>query len=151
MKVLKTGKIVHNPDACTACGVCEIMCSLWHEGIAGPSLARCNVIRAAFTATHSFNVCRQCDQPYCYSACPLQDSALCIDGATGVTYIDEDECTGCLACIDACPFDPPGVKSDTEKGIAFKCDLCRGRDGGPVCVEYCPFQALTYITNEGCL
>lgn len=151
MNGLKTGKIVHNPDVCSACGVCEVMCSLWHDGIAGPALARCNVIRAAFTATHSYSVCRQCDQPDCYFACPLQDSALCIDGATGVIYINENECTGCEMCIDACPFDPPGIKFNTEKNVAFKCDLCRGRDEGPICVEYCPFEALTYITNEGCL
>ena len=148
MKVLKAGKIVHNPELCTACGICEVMCSLWNEGTAGPVLARCNIKRAAFTAAHNYSGCRQCDQPHCYSACPLQDIALCIDVVTGVTYINGDECTGCLACLDACPFDPPGVKFDTGKGVAFKCDLCRDRDGGPICVEYCPFKALTYITNE---
>jgi carbon-monoxide dehydrogenase iron sulfur subunit len=151
MNVLKSGKIVHNSDLCTACGVCELICSLYHDGIIGPPLARINILRDAFTAQHRHIICQQCHDPGCYNACPLQDQALCIDGATGVIYIDEDECTGCKMCIDACPFDPPGIKFNTEKNVAFKCDLCKGIEGGPMCVEYCPFQALTYITNDGCL
>jgi carbon-monoxide dehydrogenase iron sulfur subunit len=93
-------------------------------------------------------MCRQCSSPGCYFACPLKDKAICIDGTTGTTYIDEDECTGCGICIDACPFDPPRIKINAEKNIAFKCDLCKGRESGPICVEYCPFQALKFVSKD---
>jgi Fe-S-cluster-containing hydrogenase component 2 len=148
MEALKSGVIVYNPSACSACGVCEIMCSLWHEGIIGPSLARANIIRDAFTAKHRHIVCQQCHYPSCYYACPLPDRALCIDEATGAVYVNEAECIGCDLCIDACPFEPPRIKYNTEKKVAFKCDLCKDREQGPVCVEYCPFQALTYVTKD---
>jgi Fe-S-cluster-containing hydrogenase component 2 len=148
MDVPKSGVIVYNPDICAACGVCEVMCSLWHEGVVGPALARCTIIPDAFTAKHSYSICEQCDYPDCYFACPLKDIALCIDGATGARYINEAECTGCNSRIDACPLEIPGVKFNAEKGVAFKCDLCRDRDEGPICVEYCPVQALTFLTKD---
>jgi Fe-S-cluster-containing hydrogenase component 2 len=72
----------------------------------------------------------------------LKDKALCIDQTTGAVYVDENRCTGCGLCVDACPFDPPRIKINAQKNVAFKCDLCRERKGGPICVEYCPFEAL---------
>jgi carbon-monoxide dehydrogenase iron sulfur subunit len=148
MNIQKSGKLIHNPALCTSCGVCELMCSLWHEGVIGPTLARANIVRNAFTVKHSHIVCQQCKNPYCYNSCPLQDKALCIDGTTGVIYIVEDECTGCGLCIDACPFDPPRIKLNTEKNVVFKCDLCKEIEGGPVCVRYCPPQALKYVNGD---
>jgi len=73
---------------------------------------------------------------------------MCIEGTSGVTYANEDEGTGCGNCIDACPFDPPKIRINAEKNVAFKCDLCRGREGGPICIEYCPFQALEFVSND---
>ena len=148
MDALKTGAVVYNAGACSACGVCEIMCSLLHEGSASRLLSRANIIRNAFTALHSHVTCQQCTYPSCYYACPVQDQALCIDEATGTVYVNEDECIGCGSCVEACPFDPSRIKENTEKQVAFKCDLCREREEGPICVEYCPFQALTYVTKE---
>jgi Fe-S-cluster-containing hydrogenase component 2 len=31
---------------------------------------------------------------------------------------------------------------------AYKCDLCMGREAGPICVEYCPVDALALIPVE---
>lgn len=149
MDVPRSGVIVYSPDICVACGVCEVMCSLWHEGVAAPALARCTLVPDAFTGKHSYSICQQCDYPDCYFACPLKDSALCIDMTTGARYIDGAECTGCNSCIDACPFEIPGIKFNAGEGVAFKCDLCRNREEGPICVEYCPVQALTFqLRNE---
>jgi Fe-S-cluster-containing hydrogenase component 2 len=50
--------------------------------------------------------------------------------------------------MDACPFDPPRIKAHPEKSVAFMCDLCRGRAEGPICVEYCNFDALTVAKKE---
>jgi Fe-S-cluster-containing hydrogenase component 2 len=144
----RTVVIVHDPGVCAGCGVCEVMCSLYHEGVLGPARARLHIVRHPFTAEHDQNMCRQCSSPSCYFACPLKDEAICIDGTTGATYIVEAECIGCGACVDACPFDPPRIKIDTEKNVACKCDLCRGREGGPICIEYCPFQALKLVSKD---
>jgi Fe-S-cluster-containing hydrogenase component 2 len=148
LKVPKSAVLVHDQNVCAGCGVCEVMCSLYHGNTLGPALARSHIVRQPFTAKHSHNTCRQCFSPSCYFACPLKDKALCIDGAIGTTYVNEDECTGCGICVGACPFDPPRIKINTEKNVAFKCDLCKGRESGPICVEYCPFQALKIVAKN---
>jgi Fe-S-cluster-containing hydrogenase component 2 len=73
---------------------------------------------------------------------------LCIDKLTGARYINEDECTGCELCVDACSFDPPRVRFNMDKSAVFKCDLCRGRETGPACVEYCGYGALRFIPRD---
>ena len=147
-QVAASGVIVHDPKKCVGCGVCGLMCSLYHEGEAGPSLSRSGLVRDPFNYDFTFNVCQQCPSPSCYFACPLKDQARLIDSVTGARYIDEDECIGCGACIKACPFDPPRTKLHPEEKIAFTCDLCKDRREGSICVEYCPMQALTYVTKE---
>jgi len=139
-------KISFDPDLCTGCGTCELMCALFREGVGGPALARCRVGRDPFNANHTFDVCRQCLAPSCYVACPFQDKAQKIDPETGVRYIDEEECVGCKKCNKACPFDPSEVRFNPEKKKSIKCDLCRDRAEGPVCVEYCPTKALNLVS-----
>jgi Fe-S-cluster-containing hydrogenase component 2 len=147
-ELLKATLLVHDPKVCAGCGVCEIICSLYHEGVVGSALARSHIDRQPFTAEHSQSTCQHCSSPSCYFACPLKDKALRIDQTTGVTYVDEDECTGCGICVGACPFDPPRVKINVQKNVAFKCDLCREREDGPICIEYCPFQALKIVPKD---
>ena len=142
---IKPALLVHDSSACAGCGVCETMCSLYHEGVFGSAAARLQIIRQPFTAKHVHESCQQCSYPSCYFACPLKDSALSIDKKTGIAYVQKSECTGCGACVDACPLDPPRIKINAQKNIASKCDLCRDREEGPVCVEYCPFQALKIV------
>jgi Fe-S-cluster-containing hydrogenase component 2 len=148
MDLPKSGVVEFDAGACTGCGTCELMCSLYHEGVGGPSSARSRLERDPFQAEFSVHSCGQCDSPECYEACPLQDEALCVCPETGARYIDGDACTGCGECIDACRFEPSRVRLNTERDIAFKCDLCRGRAVGPICVSYCPTGALRFISRS---
>lgn len=141
-------RIEHNPSLCAGCSVCALMCSLYHEGETNLSLSRNEIIRDPFEGSYSMEVCRQCLSPSCYEACPQKDSALCIDKETGVKYVNPDKCTGCGECTRACPMKTPGIKLNRESKISFKCDLCRGRDRGPLCVEYCGQKALTIVLNK---
>jgi Fe-S-cluster-containing hydrogenase component 2 len=140
-------RITHHPDVCTGCGLCDLMCSLYHEGEQGQSLSRGELVGDRLTSEFTFHVCRQCPSPKCYDACPNQDKALCID-ETGITVINADECDGCGDCIEACPFDPPRIKMHPEKNVAFTCNLCRDRAEGPICVEYCSFDSLSLSRKE---
>jgi Fe-S-cluster-containing hydrogenase component 2 len=148
VNVVKSGVIIHDEKTCTGCGICELMCSLYHEGVQGPALARSAIMRQPFTFNHTHSLCQQCSPPNCYLACPLKDEAMRLDTTSGVAYIVEDECTGCGICIDACTFDPPRIKINVAKNTAYKCDLCRGRERGPICIEYCPFQALKLLSGD---
>ena len=46
----ESGALVHVPTVCTGCGICELMCSLYHEGVQAPALARLQVINDPFTS-----------------------------------------------------------------------------------------------------
>ena len=95
---------------------------------------------------HDLATCQQCDYPECYFACLQKDKALCIDDETGARYINPEYCLGsaCKLCIDACPFDPPRINFDFDNNTAVKCDLCKDRENGPACVEFCNAMALTF-------
>ncbi len=58
------------------------------------------------------------------------------------------KCIGCGLCVAACPFEVARINLDDERKKAVKCDLCKDRAGGPVCVEVCTRQALKYVTKE---
>jgi len=63
--------------------------------------------------------------------------------------IDEEACSGCKLCINACPY---GCMAYNElKGTAGKCDLCTDRiQHGlePACVQHCIGGALQLVTHE---
>lgn len=146
--VPKSGVLVWDKDKCTGCWTCELACSLYHAGVTGRAFSRLQVDYHPFNNQVTFISCRQCAYPSCYYACPLRDEALCIDEATGARYINDDECIRCGACADACPFEPQRIKFNTETDSYLKCDLCRGREGGPICVEYCNHQSLRFVSKE---
>lgn len=95
--------------------------------------------------------CQQCSEPECYFACPLKDYAFFIDEKTGVRYIDTEKCNGCGICVTACPFEESRINLAKVNGrtVAIKCDLCKDRPEGPVCVEVCDRQALTFVSSAG--
>jgi Fe-S-cluster-containing hydrogenase component 2 len=144
----KSGVIVFDPDLCVGCGACMLMCALHHESVGGPALARIQMERDPLNGEYRANICQQCLAPSCYVACPDRDEALCIDEETGVRYVDPDYCTACGECVLACPFEPSRVYAYADSEVAYKCDLCMGREAGPICVEYCPVEALRLVTAE---
>lgn len=141
-------RIVHDSNLCAGCGVCGLMCAFYHEKEYGPSLARNVLTRDPFNADFTFQVCQQCASPNCYFACPKKDAALCVDKKTGVTYVNTAECVGCGSCTGACPFSPPRANVQPIKKVSFKCDLCRAREDGPICVEYCTMHALRKVSGK---
>lgn len=136
----------HDPARCAGCGTCVMMCSLYHEGEVGPVVSRTAIVRDPFTYDFTFNVCQQCRSPGCYSACPRPDRARVIDEATGIVYVNEDECIGCGQCITGCNFDPPRTTLHPDKRVALSCDRCMDRDEGPICAAYCTMEALTCMS-----
>lgn len=152
-EVPKAGCIQWNSEECIQCARCVMACAAYHEGAVAPQLSRIRWVE-----DNPFNgfvypmplFCQQCDYPECYFACPLPDQALCIDSATGTRYINREKCLGtsCGKCVEACPFEPSRISLDAELNTAIMCDLCKDRAGGPVCVEVCDRQALTFVPRE---
>ena len=151
-KLPRSGSIKIDRTACLTCRECEVVCSLYHEGECNPALSRIQINFDDFTAgLPSLLVCKQCDWPACYYACAdvLGEPAIEIDPVTGARFINESSCIGCGACLRACPLTPemPVIyyKMVNSKRIYFKCDLCKDRVEGPLCVEICPGEALTFV------
>ena len=141
------GRILFDPKQCRACKVCEVACSIVKEGEARPSLARINVFYDEFDEHDpiSGNVCRQCKRARCIAACP-QD-AMSRDPRTGAVVVAQEACTGCLVCLEACPWAVPKLHPDLN--VAILCDLCGDQPEGPACLQMCPLagKALRYVRS----
>ena len=155
LPVQRSGVIEVDNSLCLTCRECEVACSLYHELECNPAQARIRVVFDDFVpGLPSVVVCKQCDWPACYYACAdkWDEPAIQIDPATGARYVDRDKCRGCGACLKACPLTPErtviGFKTVGKRRKYFKCDLCYDRPEGPICVQVCPGEALTFVAAE---
>ncbi len=126
---------------CVGCRMCEMICSLTHEGECGTTGSRIKILRDEEFGNNLVPVCTQCAEAPCAESCPV--SALSRDLKTGAVLVDEKLCNGCQACIEACPIG--AIYMNEQKGVAFKCDLC---GGDPECVKFCTRKAITSRDSE---
>ncbi|MDI6819838.1 MAG: 4Fe-4S dicluster domain-containing protein [Candidatus Hodarchaeaceae archaeon] len=126
-----------DPEKCTGCRACELVCSGSHERVFGPGRARIRVVREE-PAVDIAITCRQCSNPPCAKVCPVNAIRKL---RTGLVEVDSGRCIGCALCVEACPF---GAISLLD-GKAIKCDLC---GGSPACVKQCMPGALRFVAPE---
>lgn len=148
--------LVIDVAACVQCGHCVSRCADTHGGEAR-LVRRGEVMQASVKGEASswliVDACHHCDTPACARDCPTG----AIEREDSV-QIRAELCTGCGACVKACPWDriellpraPAEPSPETPHGgrfssLAAKCDLCAGRPGGPACVEACPTAAITRV------
>ena len=128
---------------CRDCQVCALACSLHHEGECNLRMARLVVTKDMARYEFDIVICQHCDEPDCILACPSE--AMVLDGQ-GVVIILDEECDRCGACAAACPYD--AIFYNEAQDRYLKCDLCAGREQGPICVELCPVEALALVEAE---
>ena len=155
-KLQRSGVVQVDTSICVTCRECEVACSLFHENECNPALSSIQIDFDDFVpGLPDIRVCKQCDWPACYYAChdrwPVNPT-MTIDPESGARYVDASTCRGCGSCIKACPLTPERevmrFRKVGRKRQYIKCDLCRGRDEGPVCVQVCPAGALSFIPAE---
>jgi carbon-monoxide dehydrogenase iron sulfur subunit len=120
---------------CSGCRTCEVICTLTHDGLIDLERSRIYIKSDPIKGRFSPVVCHQCPDAPCLHACP--DFAIEIERDLGTVLINKTKCTGCQACMEACPFGV--IRFDENEGKAFKCDFCHG---DPECVKWCPVNAL---------
>lgn len=130
-----------DPEKCVGCMACVMACSLQHGNIIGPANSRILPVRLKRQVVNIPVVCRQCGKPLCADACPM--GAISRVEKTGSMVVDSDLCIACGMCMVACPLG--GISVNTGAGHAVKCDLC---EGDPLCVKFCGYGAIEYITEE---
>ena len=130
-------------DKCVGCRICEYMCSLQKDKVFNPTRSRIRVVRI-YPTTNASLTCRLCEDAPCVIACPRK--ALTQSEETGVILVEDDLCNGCGWCFEACDFG--AITLDPEKKVVRICDLCIDREAGPMCVEWCPEEALELTTKD---
>lgn len=102
--------------------------------------------------------CQHCAMPACLAVCPAN---VISKRADGIVEQNNEECIGCMLCVDACPY---GVRTVVEGELEYvvdfalgdwdapkhlantatKCTFCANRidrDDKPACMELCSGHA----------
>ncbi|MCX5853328.1 MAG: 4Fe-4S binding protein [Deltaproteobacteria bacterium] len=132
--------ILFDPEKCTGCGACEMICSTRNTEKVAPTSASVKVVTDETQGKTFAILCQHCRKPFCLEACPTRAIE---KGEDGIVRIDRLFCTDCGLCTLACPAAAP-LKDPGTQSI-HKCDLC---EGDPLCVKYCPENALTFTRGK---
>jgi len=124
-----------NHEKCSGCGVCKLACSINNFDEVTPSKAVLR-IEGLFPEPGIYHIhfCDQCGE--CALSCPTE----AIELKNGIYQINDDECTGCLTCVETCPRDVMIIKNEDD--IPAKCILCGE------CASVCPREAIEISMEE---
>jgi Fe-S-cluster-containing dehydrogenase component len=135
---MKKYTLIIDHISCWGCKTCEVACKQENNVSEGVKLI--DISEEDFSiaddntdAVFLANVCIHCDAPPCVSSCPVE---AIVQRHDGIVVLDEETCTGCRLCMDACPYH--AISFDTQKDVAQKCNLCHHRvDNGlvPACAD----------------
>ncbi|MDI6856220.1 MAG: 4Fe-4S binding protein [Candidatus Thermoplasmatota archaeon] len=136
-------KIMFIAEKCLACKTCELECAITHANTTNINDAIWKVPqpfpRLRIITENGKNKilrCMQCKKPKCVEVC--ESGAL--KQENGMVTLNEEKCTGCWNCIEACPF--KSIFKNELLNIAIKCDLCNNKEK-LACVASCPTGALS--------
>lgn len=130
-----TRRVILDMDRCVGCRSCAAACFYSHQHM--PNVAYGVIAEGALPV-----ICRQCEDPACVPACPVD--ALRRE-PSGVVRRSRMLCIGCGSCVQACPFGV--IHPDLKQHQVAKCDLCEERvlaGGVPRCVATCTSGALRF-------
>ena len=125
---------------CTGCDMCVDVCSARKGGFYSEEKSEIKIRRDEAQAVFIPLLCEQCREHPCVDVCGVK--AIRYDDTLSIFRVDEKTCTGCQACVEACPYRGIFV----SEGVALKCDLC---EGNPLCTRVCYPGALQYVGVTG--
>jgi Fe-S-cluster-containing dehydrogenase component len=132
---------------CIGCGDCVVACKTENKVPAG--LNRDWVVELTrgsypnLTTEFRSERCNHCSHATCVYSCPTGASHYW--GDSNVVLVDAGKCTGCKACIAACPYDARLIMH--PDGYIDKCTFCHHRVAqglDPACVSSCPTHCMYF-------
>lgn len=129
---------------CTACHLCELICSATHVDEFAPSRSRIRIENSPQEGFSKVMACFSCPDAPCIASCPT--GAISRPGSRQPLVIDHQVCDGCggqPACVPACPYGAMYFDAVVQRAIA--CDMC---GGDPQCVKYC-YSGAILTANSG--
>ena len=144
--------IMANSQQCLGCHACEVACVMAHNNeqhVLSQRHYQPRITVVKHLHQRSAVTCHHCEDAPCARSCPNG----AIRHVNDSVQVNQQKCIGCKSCVVACPFGTmqivlTPVAQDRVKATAHKCDLCHGRENGPACVENCPADALSLVTES---
>ena len=143
----KSYAMVLDTRTCVGCSACVIGCKT-ENGVAR-DYARDWVFTETTGTYPNLHMtvrserCNHCKDAPCVTVCPTGASHY---GPGGTVQVNQDKCSGCKACIAACPYGARFI--DPNVGAIDKCTFCvhRIENGIPTtsCQEICPTQSIYF-------
>ena len=146
-------QLVFDYNKCCGCRICEVVCSIKHFGEFNPELSRIRVYDFYNGLIQVPSSCWGCrsrwavEEAFCMEACPVPEALSWYQGdkRLNVPVVNEELCTQCLMCVDACQA--KAMRVNPRTGFPMVCDRC---SGDPECVKACPTGAIEgYIVPMG--
>jgi len=125
-----------DPEKCTGCRICELVCSFVHYKVLNPARSRIRIERYDDGRDVAI-LCHNCEDAPCIEVCP---SGALFHNTVGIS-VDVDKCVGCGNCMKVCPYG--AIRLDPILKVANICDLCGE------CVRFCPPEALQWVEGGG--
>ena len=142
-------------DRCWGCGSCRAACKMEHGiPVGGTSIDVAKVENFSDEGQLHIDyvpmLCMHCTDAACEKVCAA--GALAHDGE-GLVVVDEEICSGCGSCVEACPYGAIYLVENAEqkRSVAKKCDLCRDRRRRGFltsCEQHCIGRTFTSCSEE---
>ena len=143
--------LVIDQERCIGCEACTVACKIENNSTSHWIQVETLNVAQKDTPSGKFpdlkmewlpRLCNHCSNPPCVGVCP--NEAL-IKREDGPVILIEENCNGCQACLNACPYNV--IQFNEQNNIIEKCHLCVHRiDKGldPFCVICCEGQAIYF-------